>query len=77
MDAEYADFEVERMARLLRVSRAGFYRWRKARDRVVPTPGAVLRPWVVVALPARVGGGEVSRIPADWGWGGVGGDRGR
>ena len=48
MDAEYADFEVERMARLLRVSRAGFYRWRKARDRVVPTPGAVLRPWVVV-----------------------------
>ena len=40
MDAEYADFEVERMARLLRVSRAGFYRWRKARDLVVPTPGA-------------------------------------
>ena len=37
MEAECANFEVVRMARLLEVSRSGFYKWRRTRARTVPS----------------------------------------
>ena len=43
MEAECATYEISRMARLLEVSRSGFYRWRAGRARTEPSPAEMHR----------------------------------
>jgi putative transposase len=50
MEGECATYEIVRMARLLKVSSSGFYRWRKSQGSAVPMPTAARR----VALDAAI-----------------------
>jgi putative transposase len=43
MEAECATFEIVRMARLLKVSSSGFYRWRKSQSEAISMPSAARR----------------------------------
>ena len=52
MEAECANFEVPRMARLLEVSVSGFYRWRKIKASQVSTPAASRRSSLDAAIVA-------------------------
>jgi putative transposase len=50
MEVECANFEVVRMARLLKVSSSGFYRWRKSRSGASSTPAAARRAGLDAAI---------------------------
>ena len=51
MHAEKATFTIELMARLLSVSRAGYYAWAKRRDTIPPTTAR--RVWLSEPLISR------------------------
>ena len=69
MQAECANFDISRMARLLNVSRAGFYRWRHGVNRVVLTrrerDRAILAQRVLDSHQASDGTYGAPRITAD------------
>ena len=69
MEAECANFDISRMARLLNVSRAGFYRWRHGLSRVVLTRRernrAILAQRVLDSHQASDGTYGAPRITAD------------
>ena len=69
MEAECANFEIERMARLLEVSRSGFYAWRKRNRQTQPLPSELTRQIrdkaVLAAHKASGGTYGAPRITAD------------
>ena len=50
MHAEKATFTIELMARLLSVSRAGYYAWAKRRDTIPPTTARRVWLWITAAV---------------------------
>jgi transposase InsO family protein len=67
MEAECANFEVTRMARLLEVSTSGHYRWKAARDRP-PLPSEVRRADLDVQIVAshKTSGGTYGSPRVTW-----------
>ena len=64
MHAEKATFTIELMARLLSVSRAGYYAWAKRRDTIPPTTAR--RVWLASRTWNRAAGTRAATPKRTW-----------